>query len=176
VHFIYDIDAKTACYWPKTAILPQAANLIYASIGGAVYLLHISEVALRNGRTAFTLIAGSGSWPLFAIDCLGQDAGHGGLAHTPWPAEDQGMRQPVLLNCILQGLCYMALTYHLFKGLGTEFSCKDQIQLQMPPIWIFQGLFYSSIALKQVGSCLKVKDENMKKEIEPWHTRICKNL
>jgi len=141
VHFIYDIDAKTACHWPKTAVLPQAANLIYASIGCTVYLQHVSKVALRNGRTAFTLIAGSGSWPFFAIDCLGQDAGHGGLAHTPWAAEDQGMGQPVLLNCILQGLSYMTLPYHLFKGLGTEFSCKDQIQPQMPPHEFLKGHF-----------------------------------
>lgn len=62
---------------------------------------------------------------LLAIQRLGQQAGHRGLAGAARPHKQIRMRHPIGLNGAPERLHHMLLPHHLFKLLGSPFPCQN---------------------------------------------------
>ena len=62
---------------------------------------------------------------VLAIDGLGQDSGAGRLAYTPRPAKQEGVRQLLVLDGILQGSSDMCLTHDRREILRAIFSGRN---------------------------------------------------
>jgi hypothetical protein len=50
---------------------------------------------------------------IFTVDRFSQDTRTGGLSHSTWPAEQEGLCQMVGANSILQGGYHLILPYHI---------------------------------------------------------------
>ena len=58
-----------------------------------------------------------------AVDGLGHNARTGGLAHAAWTAKQEGLRQGVVADGVLQGVGDGALTHDRVEGHRPVFSC-----------------------------------------------------
>jgi hypothetical protein len=121
VHFVNDINFIPPVGREITDIFPQFPDVIYPPIGGPVNLEDIQVAPLGNLLAGRAAIAGVGGRAFLAVQGLGQDTGHRGLAHSPGPAEQVGMGHPTGFKGILEGPGYVGLADDLFKNLGPEF-------------------------------------------------------
>lgn len=83
---------------------------------------HRTTLVERTARLA--LVASLGTYGVEAVDCLGEDAGAGGLTYTSRTAEEVCMSQLVALNGILKRRGNMLLTNDRVEGRRTIFSCR----------------------------------------------------
>jgi hypothetical protein len=76
-----------------------------------------------EGYARVTHVAGFAIGPyIFAVDRFRQDTGTGGFAYAPRTTEQEGMRQLLVLDSILQGGSDMSLTYNSIESLWPVFS------------------------------------------------------
>ena len=123
--FIYDVDLVFSAGRGISHILSELPCLVNSPVGGGVDLVDIDRGAGRNFPTGVALVAGLRGGTLLAVECLGQDAGGGGLSHPADSREEVGVGESVLRDGVLQGADNGLLTDYLLKALGTKLSGKD---------------------------------------------------
>ena len=119
VHFVDDEDAAAALAGRVLGHVAQLAHVIHAGVAGRVDFEHVQEVALGDGPAALALAAGVALAVGQAVDGLGQQARHGGLAATAGTGEEIGVTQLALAQSRAQGLGHVGLAHHLVECLGT---------------------------------------------------------
>ena len=100
--------------------LDQFADVVDTGVGGGIDLDHVEGVAGGNAGAEGAMAAGvrGGAVTADAIERARQDAGAGGLARAPGPAEQVGRGDPVLAQGVAQGGGDRLLTHQLVEGLG----------------------------------------------------------
>ena len=104
-------------------LLDKVADVVYRVVGCGIQLVNIERTTLVERTTRLALVAGLAILRIQTVDCLGKDAGTGGLAYTARAAEEVGVCQLTTLNSVLQGRCYMTLTHDRSEGRGAILAC-----------------------------------------------------
>ena len=121
VHFIDDINFVAPPGRQVADIFPQFPDVVDPPVGGPIDFKNIQVASLGDFLAGGAAVAGVGARAFLAVQGLGQNTGHRGLAHPPGSAEQVGMGHPAGFEGILQGPGYMGLPDDLFKNLGAEF-------------------------------------------------------
>jgi len=121
VDLVDDEDPAAALAGRVLGHVPQLADVVDARVAGRVDLQHVQVAALGDGQAGVALAAGIPLAVLGAVQGLGQQPRHRGLAAAAGPGEEVGVTQLVLAHGSTQGVSYMGLPHNLAKGLGTVF-------------------------------------------------------
>ncbi len=127
VGFVDDEDLVAAFQGGVAHGVAQAADIVDAAVGSAVYLQHIHKVSLGDTAAGVALVARLARRGLFAVERLGKNARHGRLAHAACAAEQIGRRYTVFLcGAGEYGLCHI-LPHHLGEGLRSVQGCQRSV-------------------------------------------------
>ena len=87
VHFINDINFMAGPGRSINSILTELANVLHTGIGRPIDLQHVNVISFINSQAAFAFATGlaGGLVRIEAVQSLGQNPGHGSLAHSPGP-------------------------------------------------------------------------------------------
>jgi hypothetical protein len=123
VHLIDDEYFVLALLWLKPDLLYQGADMLHTVVGSRIEFHDVEGSISIKCFAAITRAAWFkiGSLVL-AVEYFGEYPCTGRFAHTPWPAEQKGMRQMVGLQCLLQCLRHMLLAYDFIKPGRAIFS------------------------------------------------------
>ncbi len=92
VDFVDDVDFVAAVAGGEVDLVAQVADVVDAGIAGGVDLDQVEEAGFVDGQTDGTAIVGAVGGVLGgAVDGLGQQAGHGGLARATRAAKEVGV-------------------------------------------------------------------------------------
>ena len=127
VHFVDNDDFVTGTCRQETNLFLQFADFLNTAVRRAVHFLKIDAGPLGNLPAGAALVARFAGRTLFAVQGFGHDAGEGGLAGAPHPAEQEGVRNPSLGQGVLQGADHGLLTDDLGKTLRSGFSGEDEV-------------------------------------------------
>ena len=119
MYFIYNIDLVAGLAGGEVDLLSQVANLVYAPIGGGINLDQVQAAAFGEANADGASAAGLLRPIRGAVDRLGQDAGHAGLARPPGAGEEVSVAHPAISQGVPQGARHVFLADHLGEGLGT---------------------------------------------------------
>ena len=119
VHFVDDVDLVGALGRQVLDLFPQVPHFVDAPVGGAVDFQDVQGRALGDFDAILTGVVGVRRGACGAVEGLGQDAGHRGLAHPPGAAEEKGVGHPAGGQGVLERPDDRLLAHHLLKGLGT---------------------------------------------------------
>src|SRR5581483_1025984 len=122
--FVEDIDLVFAGGGGHHYFFAQFANAIDTAIGSRIDLNHIERIASGNLTTLLALVARLPVLWVCAVDGLGKEASHRGLAGAARPGEEIGMSQVTTIECVFQSTNDSFLTHKLGEGLGAPFAIK----------------------------------------------------
>ena len=109
-------------------LLHQGLDLIDTIVAGGIQLEDVVGALLIESLTALAGIACLAVLArVLAVDCLGKDAGTGGLSHTSRTAEKISVGKLATLHCILQCGSQRTLSNHRIKGHRTVFSSRNYV-------------------------------------------------
>ncbi len=127
VDFVDDIDLVRPLGGHVLDLLPQVPDFVDAPVGGAVDFQHVQGGAVGDLPADLAGVVGVGRGALLAVEGLGQDAGHRGLADAPGAAEQKSVGHPAGAQGVLQRPGDGLLAHHLLKVLGTPFPGQNLI-------------------------------------------------
>src|SRR5262249_33203157 len=124
VGFVEDINLVTVTCRTIAGGVTEFADLVDAAVRGGVNLNHVYRAAGSNLSARFAHAARfrSGLVGGAAIEGHGQNARDRGLADPAVAAEDVAMRDPQLLDGVLQRAGHMVLANDLRKALRAVFA------------------------------------------------------
>ncbi len=133
VHLIDHEDLEAPLHRLVHRLLQQALHLVHTPIGSRIQLGVIHKAAAVDVPARLALSARCGcdaTLPIqpLAIERLGQDARHRGLAHAPRSREQVGMVQPLLGKCVGQGLHHVLLPHHLGEVARTVLAGEHEVR------------------------------------------------
>ncbi len=133
VNLVNHEDFKAALYGLVNSLLQQTLNFVDTAVRCSVQFGVIHESARINvlaGLTHTTRFSGNAPLAIkaLAIEGLGQNTRHGGLADATCPCEQIGMVQPLLHQSIREGLHHVLLPHHFSEVARTVFSCQNKIR------------------------------------------------
>ncbi len=129
VHLVDHEDLEAPLHRFVHRLLQQALHLVHPAVGGGIQLDIVGKASAINfcARRANTARrSGDRALPIrpCAIERLGQDARHRGLAHATRASEHIGMVQALLRQRIGQGLHDVLLPHHFGEVAGTVFTSE----------------------------------------------------
>ena len=105
VYLIYDEDAVSSLLGRDAHLVYEGADVLYGIVGGSIELGDVERGIFVEGRAAWAFVAGFVFFgELLAVEGFRQNACTGGFADAPRAAEEEGLRQMILLQGVLQGL------------------------------------------------------------------------
>ena len=109
-------------------LLHELADVVDTIVGGGVKLYDVHGVAVVERTAAVALVAClSVGGRIGAVDCLGEDAGAGGLPHPARAAEEIAVGQTVGGYGIFKGSREGLLPHDAVEGSRTVFPRRDYI-------------------------------------------------
>jgi hypothetical protein len=133
VHLVHDEDLVAVPCGSEREALLEAPNLVDAVVAGAVDLLHVHVVALRDLRAGCTYLArrfgGSNGLAVCAeaVEALGQQARARSLADAANPGEHERMSDAASLDRARERPLHVLLTDEVFERLRTILSSEDEV-------------------------------------------------
>src|SRR5271166_1192649 len=129
VRLVEDVNLETVARRTIARGLAQFANFVNAAVGGGVNLDYVHRVASANLKAGIAHAAGFGHGMVLrpAIQRHGQDARDGGFADAPMAAEDIAVRNPLLLDGVLQGTSDVLLPDDVGEFLWPVFARENLI-------------------------------------------------
>ncbi len=107
-------------------LLHQGLDLVDTIVAGGIQLEDVVGALLIESLAALAVIACLAVLArVLAVDCLGKDAGTGGLSHTSRTAEKIGVSELAALHCILQSGGQSTLSDNRIEGHRTVLSCRN---------------------------------------------------
>ena len=131
--FIEDINLVAIARRTIAGRISQLAYLVNAAVGGRIDLDHVHRAAGAHLNAGFADAAGLRGGPVrFAIHATavqrhGQNAGDRSFADPAMSTENIAMRNPLLLNGVLQGAGDVLLPNDFRKFLWTVFAREDLV-------------------------------------------------
>ena len=129
VRLVENVDLETVARRTIARRLAQFADFVNAAVGGGVNLDHVHRIAGANLAAGIAHAARLGHWMVLrlAIQRHRQDARDGGLADAAMPAEDVAVRNPALLDGVLQGASDVLLTDDVGEFLWPVFARENLV-------------------------------------------------
>ena len=129
VDFVDDIDLEPRPGRAELGVGDQVADVIHAGVAGRVDLDDIDVLTSRDALAGIALAArfGRRHLGLLAIQRLGHDPRHRGLADPARPAEQIRMRDASRFDCLLQRLRNMVLADDFVESVGAVSAGKDGV-------------------------------------------------
>ena len=127
MHFVNDVDLEWTAGRRVTHVVPEVTDVVHARVRCRIDLKHIKTVAAHDLLAGIALSARLACRPLLAIQCLRKNPGDGRLAHAARTHEQVGMRHPVRLDGVLQGLGDMLLPNDFIKPLWPPLPRKNLV-------------------------------------------------
>ena len=121
VHLVHDIDLFAQLRGRVDRLVAQVADAVDAGIGRRVELEHIRGAAVVDAEAGGAGVAGVAVHGRKAVGGLGEDARAGRFARAARPAEQIGVRKPVLRRLIFQGAGDVLLSDHVVEAHRTPF-------------------------------------------------------
>ena len=133
VHLVDHEDLEAPLHRLVNRLLQQALHLVHTPVRGGVQLgvIHkTSSVDVAASLAHATRLGGDATLPVcaLAVERLGQNARHRGLAHAPGAGEQIGMVQALLHQGIGQGLNHVLLPHHFGEIAGAVFTREDKVR------------------------------------------------
>ena len=97
----------------------ELADLVDAVVGRAVDLHHVQALPRRDGKAVRTFTTRLVTVRRGTVQCLGQDAGDGGLAAAPGAGEEVSVANPPAGEGVTQDVDRRVLPHDLREGLRT---------------------------------------------------------
>ena len=149
MHFVDDVDLELALGRRITNVVAQLAHLFDAVVARAVDLEHVETVAAGDFLAAVAYAAGCDGRPVNAIERFGQDARGRGFADSARPDEKIGVREPILLDRVLQRPRDVLLADEIVERLRAVFSRKNLVA--HAPNLVRRGLGENRISASRVS-------------------------
>jgi hypothetical protein len=129
VDFVDDVNLEAGAGRAIEGVLAEVADVVHAVVGGPVDLDDIDVVAVVDGQATVALAAGGygGAVGLKAVEGLGQQAGHRGLADTAGPGKEVRMGNAAGGDGVAKGLRDGLLAHDIVEGLRTITPCENRI-------------------------------------------------
>jgi len=132
VHLVDHEDLEAALHRLVDRLLQQALHLVHPPVGGGVQFGVINKTAgidVSAGLAHATRLGRDATLPVgaLAIERLGQDARHRGLAHAPGAGEQVGVVQALLGERIAQGLDHMLLPHHFGERARAVLAGQNEV-------------------------------------------------
>src|SRR5579875_1698006 len=127
VDFVDDEHLVMITSWQVARVFAQLTDFVDAAVGGGVDFENIHRVAGGNLPAGGAFTARSDGGAFHAVERLGQDAGHCGLAHPPRARKDVTVRHAMGANGVLQCFAHQVLADHVIKSLGSIFAGNDLV-------------------------------------------------
>ena len=115
-----DEDLATQVGGGRVDARHELAHVVDLVVRGGVELDDVERTAVADGDAAGAGVTGLAIAQVGAVDGLGQDAGHRGLAGAARPDEQEGMADAPEADGVAQRLDDRLLADHLGEGLGAE--------------------------------------------------------
>ena len=127
VDFVNDIDPIVAAERRKLHVLTDFPHVVHTGVGSAVNLDHIDRCALSDLQAAGADVTGGRDGTTLAIERLGEDARHRGLADSARSRKQEGVRDSIGCNGVDQGLNHVRLADEILKGARPILSRRDLV-------------------------------------------------
>ena len=127
VHFVDEIDLVTAFGRRVTHVVAQLAHVFDAVIARAVDLDDVEAVAAGDLLAVIAHAARRHGRSFHAVERLGQNSRGRGFTDAARSDEQIGVREPVLLDRVLERARDVRLPDQIVKGLGAIFSGEDLV-------------------------------------------------
>ena len=127
VDFVDDINFEMPFARGVTDVVPQFAHLFDAVVARAINLEHIQAVAGRDFLAAVANAARRYRRAIYAVERLRQNPGRRSLPDPARSHEKVGVREPFLLDRVLQRSRHVCLSNEVVERLGTIFSRENLI-------------------------------------------------
>ena len=118
-------------------LLQKCLHLVHTPVGCSIELGVVNKAPGINVSASRAYPTGGGGdaaapvGPL-AVERLGQNSGHRGLANAPRAGEQVGVVQPLRGQRIAQGLHHVALPHHVREIAGSVFAGEHQVRHKLP--------------------------------------------
>jgi hypothetical protein len=132
VHFVDHVDLEATDHRLVDRLVEQRGDLLDAAVRRRIEFHVVDEAAgidVAAGRADTARVRGDAALPVGAgaIERLGQDARHRGLAHAARAGEQVGMVQPALRQRIRQRLHHVLLAHQGVETARSVFAGQHQI-------------------------------------------------
>ena len=127
VHFVDDVDLEMPFARRVTDVVAQLAHLLDAVVARAVDLEHVEAVARRDFLAAVADAAGRDGRAVHAIERLRQDARRRCFPDAARPDKQIGVREPILLDRVLERAGDVRLPDQIVERLRAIFSGENLI-------------------------------------------------
>ncbi len=118
LHFVDDEDLAAQVRGRRVDARHELAHVVDLVVRGGVHLDHVEGPAVADRLAGGTRVTRFAIDDVGAVDGLGQDARHRGLARAARPDEEEAVRQPVEADRVPEGLDHRALADDLIEALG----------------------------------------------------------
>ena len=125
VNFVDDVHLVAAGRRAVLNVIDQVAHFADAVVGRAVDFHDVDADAVANFYTEIALVAGFRRRALFAIECLGEQAGGGGFTDAAGAGKQVGVGHAVHPDGVVEGADDVLLSDQLRKLLGPPFAGRD---------------------------------------------------
>ena len=127
VHLVDDIYFIPALAGGVGRLIPQAADIVHAVVGGRVHLHHVQDAAVVDTAADGALAAGVAVVGVEAVDRLGKDLGAGGLARAAHACKQVGVANAPGGHLVAQRGHRAVLGHHILKPLGSPLAVQRAI-------------------------------------------------
>jgi len=133
VHFVDHEDLEAALHRFVDRLLQQTLDFVHAPVGRGIEFGVIHKTAGVDVATGLTHAArfsrdATLAVGALAVERLGQDARHRGLAHPAGAGEQVGVVQALLGERIAQGLDHMLLPHHFGERARAVFAGQNKVR------------------------------------------------
>ena len=127
VHLVDDIYFIPALAGGVGCLIPQAADIVHAVVGGRIHLHHVQDAAVVDATADGALAAGVAVVGVEAVDRLGKDLGAGGLARAAHACKQVGVANAPGGHLVAQRGHRAVLGHHILKPLGSPLAVQRAI-------------------------------------------------
>ena len=124
VNLVDDVDLVLPDLRRNPHLVDQTADVFNGIVGCSIKLVDVERCSVVEGTARLAFVAGLHVLGrVEAVDGLGHDAGAGGLAHASRTTKQEGLRQGVVADGVLQRVGDGALSHDGVEGYRPVFSC-----------------------------------------------------
>ncbi len=127
MNLVDDVDLVLEFSRGKLDVVPQAADVVDATVRGGVDFDDVHALAAVDVLTGGALVARLAVLRDLAVERLGDEARHGGLAGAAGTRQQVRMRKAPLGQSVSQRTDDMLLAHQVGKGLGAPLTVQGQM-------------------------------------------------